>query len=274
LKLKLAPAGLCLLLWAAPAFSEEPIRLVAGELRAVNVEPKLASFLSDHLSQQLALQPGFKVTTQDQMAAVLGLERQRQLLGCGDQTSCTAEMLGALGSDALLMGSVANVGGRFVLNLKVVGARSAEALSLVSATCDSEDELIRVLSSSALTLAADVRRALGRVAVVDTGPRAKAWIPAAAGAALAVGGGAFLLMARGQEARLVENDPSIATRKDYLDVVQTGRTQQTVGAVLLVAGAAGLAIAGAMLAVAPVANASAALVPLPGGAAVTLGGDF
>ena len=273
--MKRRSAGLFLLLSASLAFGEEPIRLVAGELKAVNVEPKLAAFLSDHLAQQLALQPGFKVTTQEQVGAVLGLERQKQLLGCSE-TGCTAEMLGALGSDVLLMGGVAKVGERYQVNLKAVGARSAEALSLVSASCDGEDGLIRLLSESAPTLAADIRKAMGRAIVVSTssGPRAKVWVPAAAGVALALGGGTFLLMARGQETRLLENDPSIVSRKDYLDAVETGKSQQTVGTVLLVAGAAGLVIAGAIFALDKGSAPTATLVPIPGGAALSLGGAF
>ena len=124
---------------------------------------------------------------------MLGLERQRQLLGCSE-SGCSAEILGALGSDALVMGSVAKVGARHVVNLKVVGARSAEAVSLISGSCGGEDEVISFLAESARTMAADIRKAMGRAAAVDTptASRAKVWIPPAAGAALASGRRRFL----------------------------------------------------------------------------------
>lgn len=59
--------------------------------------------LATHLREH-----GLKVMTGRDIGAVLGLERQKQLLGCmDDSTSCSAELAGALGVGALVVGTVA-----------------------------------------------------------------------------------------------------------------------------------------------------------------------
>ena len=49
------------------------------------------------------------VTSSKDVQAIVGLDRQKQLLGCGTQ-SCSAELAGALSVDAPLFGSVAKAG--------------------------------------------------------------------------------------------------------------------------------------------------------------------
>src|SRR4051794_13436933 len=101
------------------ALAAEPIKLAAPQLQAAGVEPAKAQFFSDYLAQQLA-GTGLRVTTRAEIAAVLGVERQRQLLACSDGSECFAELAGALGVDAVVTGSVAKTeGGKYALTVKV-----------------------------------------------------------------------------------------------------------------------------------------------------------
>src|SRR5438128_1810620 len=66
------------------------------------LDQKKADFFREYLAQSLG-DHGFDVITAKQMAAVIGLERQKQLLGCADSSSsCLAELAGALGAELLL----------------------------------------------------------------------------------------------------------------------------------------------------------------------------
>src|SRR5262249_33049754 len=94
----------------------EPIRLAAPKMQTQNIDAQTAEALSRQLAQQLALQRGVIVTTAEEMSSLLGLERQRSLLGCA-QESCSAELAGALGVDALVLSSVSRVGNSYLLNL-------------------------------------------------------------------------------------------------------------------------------------------------------------
>ena len=72
-----------------------PPTLAALELDAQQVPPAVAKLVGTQLTQRLTLK-GFRVLTAADMAAVLGVERQKALLGCNDESSCIAEIGAAL----------------------------------------------------------------------------------------------------------------------------------------------------------------------------------
>ena len=94
---------LTLSLAAAPAAE---LRVAAPALSYSNLDPRTGDFFLDALGQQLIKQ-GIKVTSQKEIAAVLGLERQKQLLGSGAGDASLMELGGAFGADAILTGSLA-----------------------------------------------------------------------------------------------------------------------------------------------------------------------
>lgn len=75
--LVIATLALLVTLGAAPA---GPVKIAAPLLEGVNLSDELTAFYSDHLAQQLASH-GLKVTNPRDVGQVLGLERQRELLG-------------------------------------------------------------------------------------------------------------------------------------------------------------------------------------------------
>lgn len=88
-----------------------PVELSIGitPFQLIQMPEQMAGYAEDRLAIQLG-QRGFKVTTPADMRALLGLERQKQLLGCAE-SDCIAEIAGALGVAALLVGDLGMVGG-------------------------------------------------------------------------------------------------------------------------------------------------------------------
>ena len=80
--------------------------------------PNITKTLNDFLAGALADQ-GLEVVTSQNMTALLGLEKQKQLLGCSDG-SCLAELGGARGADYVVRG-----------NMAVLDSETAVALTLL-----------------------------------------------------------------------------------------------------------------------------------------------
>src|SRR4051812_13752442 len=89
------PLAIALTLAAAP------IRLAAPAWQSVDVDANKTRFFSDYFAQQLQqARPEIRVTTETEIGQLIGLERQKALLGCNEASSnCMAELAGALGVD-------------------------------------------------------------------------------------------------------------------------------------------------------------------------------
>ena len=78
------------------------------------------------------------VVGSDDIRALVGLEHQKQLLGCTN-VSCLAEIGGALGAERLVLGSLARFGETYVLDLRLIDSRNAHVLSQGSARFRADD---------------------------------------------------------------------------------------------------------------------------------------
>ncbi len=90
-----------------------------------------ARLLGDALAGELRRRPGVSVLTQSDVAALLGLEKTRQMLGCSD-SGCMAEIGGALGADRIVHGSLGRVGESLVVNLSALDPKRGRAAASVS----------------------------------------------------------------------------------------------------------------------------------------------
>jgi hypothetical protein len=95
------------------------------------VSPETAQLLGDALAGELRRRPGVSVLTRSDVAALLGAERTRQMLGCTD-SGCIAELGGALGADRIVHGSIGRVGESLVVNLSALDPRRAATAASVS----------------------------------------------------------------------------------------------------------------------------------------------
>lgn len=118
---------LALLLSAAPV--EKP-KLALIELTAQGgVEASAARSLTDAIAAELQARGYFEVISQRDIETLLGLERQRQLLGCADDgSSCLSELSAALGARFVLSGSLSQLGTAWQLTLSTFDTQRGQAL--------------------------------------------------------------------------------------------------------------------------------------------------
>lgn len=273
---------LLVLVAAAPV---EPVKLAAPSLQAVGIDAAKATFLSEYLAQQLAGH-GVRVTTSSEIATLIGLERQRQLMNCADTAdSCMAEFAGALGVDGVITGSLAKTEtGSYVVAVKIVSARDGAQLALASGRFKNEDAVVDFFTAEAPRLAREVTFALRPDAQspavtrappqVDTSsaasePGSKRWVPLAVGGALVAGGAVSYFLAQGDASRVSKGDSSITAGNQLKDAVRSGQQKETAGFFLLGAGI-GAAVSGAALM--GDAPRNRAFIPIAAGGAVVIGG--
>ncbi|MDP1922645.1 MAG: hypothetical protein Q8L14_40765 [Myxococcales bacterium] len=139
-----------------------PVKVAAPGLAGVSVTPELQAFVNDHLAQELVLE-GLDVIPSSQIASVLGLERQKQLLGCAD-SQCVVELANALGVDAILLGTVAKLDTVIQLDVRLVSATDARALAIYSERVTSEAGLLDAMTRAAKSLGPEVAKKLGKTA--------------------------------------------------------------------------------------------------------------
>ncbi|MGC4121597.1 MAG: hypothetical protein QM765_44870 [Myxococcales bacterium] len=142
--LSLAAALLCT---ASGATKVALMPLPAGE----GVSDKAAAALTEAITGEIRRVPGVQLITQDEISALLGLERQKSLLGCGDD-KCMAEVGGALGVDRLVTGRLSKLGETWMFNLKAMDPKKAQVVAQVDrhgrkASIDDMIELIPTMVS-------------------------------------------------------------------------------------------------------------------------------
>lgn len=120
----------------------EPVKLAATGLSGVGISEAQAEFFTEHLAEKLTAH-GFAVVTPKEIATLLGMERQKQLLGCADDaSSCVSEIANALGADGLVLGTIAKIGSAYQVDLKVLGAQNAKRLGSYSSKVRGEEEIL------------------------------------------------------------------------------------------------------------------------------------
>jgi hypothetical protein len=213
------------------------------------------------------------------MAAILGLERQKQLLGCTDaSSSCMAELASALGVDAILAGELAKLGSTYQLDLKVLSAKDGARLAGWSENLKDETLFIGALHRAAEAIAdavpttAAVSRPPERPTAVELSApapepqnrplRARAWIPAVAGGICLLGGGISYGLGKSDYNNLKTGQQ--ITPQSWADTQSRGPVLESGGVFAMVVGAAGLATAAAFYFWPPSASAPSLAVG-PGG---------
>jgi hypothetical protein len=201
-----------------PASFHQPIRLAMPGLGGPNLSEAEGEFYAEHLANQLTGR-GLQVTTSKQIATVLGMERQRQLLGCSeDAAACLTELANALGADAILSGEVGKLDGCSVqLNLKVLASDTGAVLATSSLRATGAADALDQLTWAARGLSAELSQRLKRFlpppspAVLASEETARrplrrtAWVPAVAGG-LALGGAGVLYALSNDKYRALQAD--------------------------------------------------------------------
>ncbi|MFZ5440271.1 MAG: kelch repeat-containing protein [Myxococcota bacterium] len=86
----------------------------------------------------------FTVISSREVATLIGLERQKQLLGCGEE-SCMAEVANAIGSNFVLTSSVGRVGETYLVTVKLVDARRSHVAARTTLQADQPNALLAAI---------------------------------------------------------------------------------------------------------------------------------
>jgi TolB-like protein len=126
-----------------------PNRIAVLDVRAhAGIEATLAQGVSDDLVVEVRRRAlGSTVFGADEIRTLVGLERQKQLLGCAEN-SCLAEIGGALGARQIVSGSLNRFGGTYLLVLKLLDARNGRVIHEASSRFDGEGEILDVVASA------------------------------------------------------------------------------------------------------------------------------
>lgn len=244
------------------AAGADPIKVAAPGLEMVNVEAEQSAFYTNHLAQLMNYE-GVRVLTSADVSAILGHERQQQLVGCPDD-KCKAEISKMLGVDGLLIGQVVKLDRQYKLDVKILEPGSGTPLAAASASTADKDSFVAIFSLVARQLAQQLSARLGRelqagqaeVITQWSSVKRMGWLPAALGAGAAAAGGVGLYLSNQSYAELSREgrDPTAAagspngllTPDQASALVQQGQTQQLLGWTGVGVGAALLATAAGM----------------------------
>lgn len=281
----------------SPARSKK-IRMAVLDIKTVGVlDPKLMEGLSALLASEVSNRPDFQVLGSADLRAMIGFDRERQLLGC-TENSCMAEIGGALGVDYLLTSEGTKIGSTWALTFALLDVNRARSVKRISKRTNSEDklidvavegvqELLQALSASGGELLAAAPApavsaspaAKAAVAPVEPSPRlgeeqasgrsgVLSWSLVGGGLAAAAGGTVLLLQSL--ETRSVWDDQQVpgAAATVSRDDADVAVLESRVGVGLMGVGGAALAwgLLRLILPESSTATSSALLVPGPGSA--------
>jgi len=280
-----------LTLWALCTLAAVPeLKVATTTFTHVGLTDEKAAFFTEYLSARLAQADGVAVTSPKDIAAVLGMERQRQLMGCDDASNCIAELAGAMGVDAIVTGQIAKVGEKLQLTVKVVAAQTGRPLYVHSSDLLENDEaVVRELNHVASAALEPSRAALEKLRAAERAPAEAAVTEAAGGSSVKWGGLALLaagvVLLGGSAASFVAARGDLETLKDTsrwdawagtdepYRLRESGKLRAWVGCVTAAAGALAVLGGALWLALAPsTPRVSAWLAPGAGG--VSVGGAF
>jgi TolB-like protein len=235
---------------AAPAGEKAAARpkLIVLQLQvAGGVEAGIASALTEAVTTEVSARGFFEVISSKDLETLVSVERQRQLMGCSeDSTSCLTELAGALGARFVLSGSVARLGDAFQLNLQTMDSQKAQPLG--RATLIGKDlgvlreQLKYVVAEATATPIPPPPSRVFQLSLIGVG------------AAVLIGGGLVGIFALSQESAINRelqsgetNPAALRSRADYrAEIDGTVRPAKTGALIAALAGAA-LVTAGIVL---------------------------
>lgn len=155
---------------AAERDAKRPTKIAIMQFKAPGFEAGVVENLYGLFVSEIASVPGYQVVSHDEIEAMLGFEAQKNMLGC-DDSSCLAEIAGALGVDKVVSGKVGKVGQTFVINITLIDQKNARVEKRVVRTVKGQDDvLIMTIQNAAHELIGDKKGANNNAQASTTNP--------------------------------------------------------------------------------------------------------
>ncbi|MBL8951033.1 MAG: hypothetical protein JNK82_09670 [Myxococcaceae bacterium] len=127
---------------AADAAAVKPKLLVLDVQAVGGADAALAQAVTQSVVNEAEARGFYQVLSSRDIASMLGVERQKQLMGCGDDSSnCMIELSGALNARYVLGGNVTKFGDALQLNLQLFDNQKSVVVHRATRLAKSESEL-------------------------------------------------------------------------------------------------------------------------------------
>ena len=261
-----------LTLAVAVLVSANPVKIVAPGWQFTGLERTQGEIYEARFLTLLGERSRLDVVTQRDVEAALGLERQRQLLGCDSGSKeCMAELTSALGASVVLSGSLAKTEKSYVVTLRAVNTTTGTAYATATARLGGEDALFSWLEQEAVSFADRLRDSFDASKSVHYRYETWPWV-AIGGGVLAFAAGATLFGLSRIDLSTIRGSPP--PPGDPL--ITGGQFKQDFGVAL---GIGGLAVVAAGVGLLlwtrePQRTIEVAVAPMAGGGLLSVGGHW
>lgn len=125
---------------AAPPAGPRKTRVAVMEIRSLGTEVHKAELLSEVALTEASNMERFEIIGRSDIASMIGFDQQKKVLGCTDDSSCLAEIGGALGVDFVMVGSLGRLGALYRVDLKIVDTKKARVLGRFGESVEGSEE--------------------------------------------------------------------------------------------------------------------------------------
>jgi len=131
---------------ALVANTPKKIKLSLMDLKAESgIDKGVVNLLYELILTEFQNYSNLSVTSKSDIDSMVKFETEKELAGCSD-SSCMAEIGGALGVDMIVMGSIGKLGSSYIVTLKLINIKKATVENRVSKTIPAnEDKLIPLM---------------------------------------------------------------------------------------------------------------------------------
>lgn len=114
--------------WATDE-NPEKFRTILLSLKGNKVDVETVNIISSLVTANLSQYDAIELVTSSDIKNMASLEAEKQSVGCNDETSCLAELAGAMDARYVIFGDVGQLGPLLILGLNLFDAREAKAVS-------------------------------------------------------------------------------------------------------------------------------------------------
>jgi hypothetical protein len=173
----------------------ERVRMLVFDVRPTGgVSKETAENLTGLIAALLSEDERLEVLAGPDLRSIIDLETQKQSLGCSTDTSCLAEVAGALNAQFVLAGDAGFLGSLINLNLSLYDQTKASNIGRRAVQAPSLDQLPAALRVALGQLVVSAIGTTGASTTVDGGPGVLPWLTVGVGGAAVVAGGVVLAL--------------------------------------------------------------------------------